>query len=140
MREMEYSLIKSLFQPSQMALYGTLHAWQACHNLVLTAYRLTKKWPEDEKFGLIAQARRAAFFAAANIVEGNSRRGAVDFARFLNMSVGSLAEVEYCIRCAKDLGYLDDRDLVEVQKKRAEAGALRWRLYAAVAGRAGRRA
>jgi four helix bundle protein len=115
-----------------MPPYEQLHAWQACHRLVLSVYRLTRKWPDEEKFGLIAQTRRAAFSSAANIAEGSCRRSAADFARFLNVAFASLGEVGYCLRCAQDLQYLDPPDLLELQKRQADAGALTWKLYAAV--------
>lgn len=115
-----------------MAPYEKLEAWKACHQLMLAVYRITKTWPESEKYGFVSQIRRAAFSAAVNIVEGSCKRGPDEFARFLDTSIGSLGEVEYCIRCTKDLEILSGEDLSELETKRASAGRLTWRLYEAV--------
>jgi four helix bundle protein len=52
-----------------MSRYEKLHAWRECHELALAVYRVTKRFPDDERYGLASQTRRAAFSAAANIVE-----------------------------------------------------------------------
>ena len=72
--------------------YRRFVAWQRCHELALAIYRATEHFPSAERFGLAAQARRAAFSAAANIVEGSAKRGSAEFARYLDMSIGSLNE------------------------------------------------
>ena len=122
-----------------MSPFERLDAFHECHRLALLTYRITMRWPAEEKYGIVSQIRRAAFSAAANIVEGSCRRGAAEFARFLSIAHSSLGEVEYCIRFAKDLGYLDGVDLDEIQKQRATAGALTWRLYEALARSARRK-
>ena len=66
-----------------------LKAWNACHDLVLEIYRKTSGWPVRERYGLTAQARRAAYSAAANIAEGSAKRGGAEFRRFLDISLGS---------------------------------------------------
>ena len=71
-----------------------------------TIYRLTKCFPEDEKYGLTNQVRRAAVSIASNIAEGASRESEVDFARFLEISLGSAFEVETQILIANKLGYV----------------------------------
>ena len=59
---------------------------------------------------LISQVRRAAVSAAANIAEGAGRRGASEFARFVDISLGSLAEIAYLLLLAKELGLLQTED------------------------------
>src|ERR1041385_2832973 len=54
-----------------MMPYERIKAWEKCHELLLALYQVSKQWPREETYGLIAQARRAAFSAAANIVEGS---------------------------------------------------------------------
>ena len=122
-----------------MAPYEKLEAWKACHQLMLAVYRITKTWPESEKYGFVSQIRRAAFSAAVNIVEGSCKRGPDEFARFLDTSIGSLGEVTYCILCTRDVGILEGDDLKELQEKRESAGRLTWRLYEAVSKRSRRR-
>jgi four helix bundle protein len=60
----------------------------------LKVYRLTRKFPADERFGLTAQLRRAAVSITANIAEGSRRASDRDYAHFVNISEGSTAEVE----------------------------------------------
>ena len=88
-----------------MERYERFAPWQAAHRLALTVYGHTRKWPSDERFGLVSQARRAAVSVASNIVEGSSRRGTKEFRHFLDISFASLAEVGYQLRLARDLGY-----------------------------------
>jgi four helix bundle protein len=95
-------------------------------------YRETKTWPQDERFGLIAQVRRAAFSIPANIAEGASRRGRKDFARYLNIALGSHGELELALCFARDLGYLSDQVYQEMTALQDSAGRLLWRLYAAM--------
>jgi four helix bundle protein len=68
-------------------------------------YRITKKFPGEEKFSLVSQMRRAAISIPANIAEGFKRRGLQDKIRFYNTAVGSLEELKYFFILAKDLEY-----------------------------------
>ncbi|MEW6251154.1 MAG: four helix bundle protein [Planctomycetota bacterium] len=86
--------------------FKELRVWQKAHELVLDVYRLTAGFPQDERFGLVSQMRRAAVSIPANIAEGRCRRGDKDFARFVQMAMGSAAEVEYFLLLACDLGYI----------------------------------
>lgn len=115
-----------------MSPHEKLRAWQACHALALAVYRVTDRWPRTEQYGLTSQVRRAAFSAASNIAEGSAKRGAKDFARFLDISLGSLAELEYSFRLAEDLGYLGGDLLTEIKGLTASAGRLTRRLLQAV--------
>jgi four helix bundle protein len=101
----------------------------ACHRLVLAVYEASSNWPSDERFGLIAQARRAAFSAAANIVEGSAKRGPREFRRFLDASLGSLAELSYIIRLTRELGFVTEATASSLDAFRDEAGKLTWGLY-----------
>ena len=112
-----------------MKVFEKLLAWQACHKLVIAIHRITSTWPNEEKFGLTSQARRAAFSAAANIVEGTTKRGFRERRRFLDCSLGSLSELYYIIRLAHELEILSDEAAVELESLRDEAGKLTWGLY-----------
>src|SRR2546421_12087242 len=90
-----------------MLAYERLEAWKLCHELVLAVYAATASFPKNELYGLTSQARRAAFSAAVNIVEGAAKRGPAEFRRFLDVSIGSLAEVAYTLGVARDLKFLD---------------------------------
>jgi len=69
-------------------------------------YRFSKAFPADERYGLLSQLRRAVLSVPTNIAEGSKRQGRQDYARFLNISEGSLAETEYLLMISRDLGYL----------------------------------
>ena len=109
--------------------YERFAAWRRCHELVLAVYRTTAGWPSAERYGLVSQARRAAFSAAATLVEGSAKCGPAEFRRYLDMSRGSIAEVGYTLRVARDLEYLDHGAWAAVDQIRADAAALTWRLY-----------
>jgi four helix bundle protein len=115
-----------------MKPYEKLLAWQKCHELVLAVYRHTQTWPKEEKYGLVAQARRAAYSAAANIVEGCVKQGSREFRRFLDTSIGSLYELAYLFHLIKDLGFERAKDLEPLEAIRESAAKLTWRLYQAI--------
>jgi four helix bundle protein len=114
--------------------YERFHAWQACDELVLAVYRVTRSFPVNERYGLTAQSRRAAFSTAANIAEGSAKRGKPEFCRFLNISIGSLAEVAYAIRLARKLEYITDDQWRELDALRNRASRLTWKLYDSMRG------
>lgn len=92
--------------------FGDLVVWQKAHQFVLDIYRLTRTFPNDEKFGLTSQLRRAAVSVPANIAEGFPKRGILDKTRFFNIAQGSLEEVHYYLILSKDLGYADTKSLL----------------------------
>jgi len=104
-----------------------------CHQLLLAVYEATKGFPKHELYGLTSQARRAAFSSAVNIVEGAAKRGPREFRRFLDISLGSLAEVAYTLHVARDLKLLDDAEWGVLDRLRRQAAMMTWKLYAAVA-------
>lgn len=82
-------------------------AWQAAHSFVLSVYRATRTFPEEEKFALRSQFQRAAVSIAANIAEGYRKLSKADKLRFLNIAQGSLEECRYYILLSKDLEYIE---------------------------------
>lgn len=82
-------------------------AWQKAHSFVLMVYHTTRMFPEDEKFGLTSQFRRAAVSIEANIAEGYKKLSKADKLRFMNISQGSLEECRDYILLSRDLGYID---------------------------------
>ncbi len=89
-----------------MQRFTELKVWQMSHALVLQLYQLTGRFPREERYGLTSQLRRAAASVPTNIAEGSKRRTKQDYARFLNIAEGSLAETEYLVLLSRDLGYL----------------------------------
>jgi four helix bundle protein len=115
-----------------MMPYERLQAWQVSHRLVQRIYQASHNWPKFELYGLTSQARRAAFSVPMNIAEGSAKRGSRELRRFLDISLGSLSELSYCIRLARDLGYLPVSEWKELDAERNVVGKLLWGLYDAV--------
>jgi len=89
-----------------MQRFTDLKVWQRSHQLVLEVYRLSHRFPDDERFGVTSQLRRAAVSVPCNIAEGSKRQYPKDYARFLNIAEASLAEAEYLLILCQDLGYI----------------------------------
>ena len=112
-----------------MMPYERLLAWQTSHRLVQRIYLTSQSWPKTEQYGLTSQARRAAFSVPMNIAEGTAKKGSRELRRYLDIALGALSELAYCLRLAKDLGYLSERDWEVIDKERNEAGKLLWGFY-----------
>ncbi len=91
--------------------YRELIVWQKAMQLVPVVYRLVKKLPAEERYALSDQLRRAAVSIPANIAEGQARQHPGEFAQFLAVARGSLAEVDTLLLVAVSLGYLSAGDL-----------------------------
>ena len=83
--------------------YKTLKVFQKTRAFNTELYNATKEFPEDEKFGITSQVRRASISIACNIAEGCGRDNNKEFARFLNISYASACEVECLLFLASDL-------------------------------------
>jgi len=81
-----------------MIAYERLEAWRRAHTLALEVFAATDLWPKTERYGLTAQTRRAALSISTNIAEGSAKRGGREFGRFLDIALGSLAELRYLLR------------------------------------------
>ena len=115
-----------------MMPYEKLRAWHACHELYVTLYQVSARWPPHERFGLTAQLRRAALSAGSCIAEGVVKRGPHEFARYLGMAIGSLSEVSYQLRAARDVGIATAQDFEKLEALREKASKKTWRLYQGV--------
>jgi four helix bundle protein len=91
-----------------------LIVWQKAHALTVKVYQLTKRFPDDERFGLTSQVRRSAASIGANLAEGCGRGGEQEFARFVQIAMGSASEVKYHLLLAKDLGFLAQVDFTSL--------------------------
>ncbi len=100
--------------------FRNLKVWQRSHVLTLEVYRLSKLFPREEIYGLTSQMRRAAVSVGANIAEGSCRNGDSDFARFLQMAMGSASELEYHTLLAYDLEMLKQADYERLSTKAQE--------------------
>ncbi|HLE23139.1 MAG TPA: four helix bundle protein [Anaerolineales bacterium] len=90
--------------------YRDLIVWQKGIELAKETYRITRRFPDSERFGLAGQVQRAAVSVPSNIAEGQSRRSTREFRQFLYQALGSLAEVDTQLVLARELGYLKPGD------------------------------
>ena len=88
--------------------FRNLKVWHKAHALTLDVYRETRKFPSDERYGLTSQLRRSCSSTPANLAEGCGRSGDIDFARFVNIAMGSACETDYHLLLARDLNYLSE--------------------------------
>ncbi len=86
--------------------FENILAWQKAHEFVLLVYVVSRQFPEDEKYGLTSQFRRAAVSIEANIAEGYKKLSKLDKLRFLNIAQGSLEECRDYIILSRDLDYI----------------------------------
>jgi four helix bundle protein len=86
--------------------FKKLRVWKDSVHLAQVIYRLSDSLPKSEAFGLKSQMRRSVVSISSNIAEGSGRGSALDFARFLQMSIGSASELENQILIAQELGFL----------------------------------
>jgi four helix bundle protein len=103
--------------------FRQIQAWEKAHRVTLRIYALTRNFPKEETYGLVAQMRRSAASIPTNIAEGCGRNSGRELARFSEIAMGSATELEYQVILAQDLGYLRDplnsttlKEVIEVQK------------------------
>jgi four helix bundle protein len=91
--------------------FRELLVWQKGIALTKGVYALTQRFPADEKFGLVSQLRRAAVSVPSNIAEGQARRSSAEFAHFLSVCLGSLAELEPQLIIARELRLAEESQI-----------------------------
>ena len=95
--------------------FENLEVWQKSRGLVKSVYQLTNAFPNEEKFGLTSQLRRASVSVSSNIAEGSTRWSRKDQARFYEISFGSLIEVLNQSILSNDLKFLKDDSLKNIR-------------------------
>ncbi|MFA6434504.1 MAG: four helix bundle protein [Elusimicrobiales bacterium] len=111
-----------------MSNYKNLIAWQKSHEMALCVYRISENFPKKEMFGLTSQIRRACLSVPTNIVEGYNRKRKKEFAHFLDIALGSLAETQYLSKFAVAIGYMGNDDMRKIRELVDESGKLLWGL------------
>ena len=91
--------------------FRELRVWQAAMELTLAVYDLTKGFPNEERYGLTSQLRRAAVSVPSNIAEGHTREGTREYLYFISVAQASLAELVTQLDLAARLGYLTPNDV-----------------------------
>lgn len=109
--------------------FRELIAWQKAMDLTEATYRLAARLPERERFGLWSQLTRAAASIPANIAEGHGRQGSREFANFVSIARGSLAELETFVLLAERLGYATPEETAPLKDLASEVGRLTTRLH-----------
>ena len=104
--------------------FENIVAWKKAHQFTCLVYSITRDFPEDEKFGLTSQFRRAAVSIGANIAEGYKKLSKADKLRFFNISEGSLAECQNYIILSKDLNYISAEEYRFLHESAEEVGRL----------------
>ena len=97
-------------KPPQPPRHYGLDVWKDAMRLVREIYRVTAAFPEQERFGIASQMRRAAVSIPSNIAEGAARGGRAELLRFLTIARGSLAELDTQLWIARDLSFVDDAE------------------------------
>ena len=95
--------------------FERLFVWQKSRQLVTTIYKLIMKLPQEERFGLSDQLRRASVSIASNLAEGSGRMSIKEKIHFCEVSYGSLMEVTCQLLLAQDLGYLTKEDNLQIR-------------------------
>jgi four helix bundle protein len=93
-----------------MGSYKKLNIWIKSLELVTVVYDLMKKYPDDEKFGLVSQSKRAVISIPSNIAEGIGRNYKKDTIQFLHIARGSLYELDTLIEIAETVKCIDALD------------------------------
>ena len=112
-----------------MATHKNLLAFRKSYQLGLAILRSTEHWPKREMFGLASQARRASTSISINIAEGVAKRGRKELRRYLDIALGSLAEVQVLICFALDMKFISQQEGAELEALREESSRLVWGLY-----------
>lgn len=97
--------------------FEKLEVWQNSRQLVKEIYLVTSSFPENEKFGITNQMRRASTSISANIAEGFSRQSNKEKSRFLNIAFGSTIEVINFLILSNDLGFLNNENYNQLREK-----------------------
>ncbi len=90
--------------------FKALSVWEKAHKLTIKVYHNTNTFPREEMYGLTSQMRRACASVPTNIAEGCGRNSDAELARFLEISMGSVSELEYLLLLTHDLNLLNDTD------------------------------
>jgi len=96
--------------------FRDLRVWQKGIDLVKNIYKITRDFPKEEQYGLTSQLRRAAISIPSNIAEGFRRRSGKEHKQFLNIALGSCAEIETQLVISKELSYINDHIETELME------------------------
>jgi len=104
--------------------YHDLKVWHGAMELTTKIYRITRKFPAEEMYGLSTQLRRAAISVPSNIAEGKGRSSDKELLQFLSHARGSMYEVQTQLEIAELLGFLTKTDYDEVRQQADVVGRM----------------
>ena len=106
-------------------MYRKLKVYEKSYKAGLAVYELTKRYPEEEKYGIVSQMRRASTSIPLNIAEGYAKKSSQEeFKRFLLMAIGSANEMSVLLEYSKDLGYISLQNYEKAAKEYDEIGRM----------------
>lgn len=111
-------------EAKKIASFTDLYTWQEGHKLVIATYKMTKKLPSDEIYGLKSQMQRAAVSITSNIAEGFSRGSYIEKKQFHLVAKGSLTELQNQLLVARDVGYISNEDFTTIAEQSKTALSL----------------
>lgn len=85
-----------------------LEAWKEAINFVTKIYSVTNDFPKEEIYGIVSQIRRCAISIPSNLAEGCARPSSKDTSRFIDIALGSVAELETQLIISQNLGYINN--------------------------------
>lgn len=97
-----------------MRNFKNYNVWKLSHQLTLKIYKLTKEFPNDEKYQIISQMQRASYSIPSNFSEGCGRKSDREFHRFIQIALGSAHELEYFLILSHDLKYIEKKSFEEL--------------------------
>lgn len=95
--------------------YKDMEVWKESITLVLAVYKITNDFPADEKYGIVPQMRRCAVSIPSNISEGVVKTSNKDSVRFIEIAMGSLAELDTQLVISEKLGYISSMEIIKPQ-------------------------
>ena len=108
--------------------FEKLDVWNKSKDFTLKVYNVTKSFPDEEKFGLVSQLRRASVSVSSNIAEGSSRKGAKDQSRFYVIAFSSAIEILNQLIISNELKYLTDENYKQLREELEKITAMLNRL------------
>ncbi len=122
-------MISSPSSDNTQPAYKKLEVWKRARKLVLETYKATDTFPNREMYGITSQLRRSAISVVANIAEGSAKKGSREYRRYLDIALGSLAELDCLLVVSNDLGLLADDKFLHLSHLRNRTGKVLWKLY-----------
>jgi len=109
---------------SRIPSFKDLVVWQKAMKLTKRVYEITRSYPADERFGLVAETRKTSRSVAANIAEGKMRTSSREFRNFVSIALGSVGELQTQILMAGNLEYLEAAAVDAVERDLEEVGRM----------------